>query len=99
MHNTIEAECRELAEAIGQCVFPNLHMLNAGFPFKEVLKKPEPEDAVKGARDAIANHVMALVNLYKCTIDDVGEPSSGSLSAKSSSSEYADSEAVDSDAS
>lgn len=94
MQGTIEAECRELLELAVEHVFTNLHMRYTNFPFEEVLKRPEPEEASKVLRQAITDHVAVLVDLYqRGPADDEGISQALLPVASSSSAAYADSEA------
>ena len=94
MQGTIEAECREVLELAGERIFTNLHLRDASFPFEEVLRKPEPEEAAKASRQAVADHVVAFVNMHqRGPADDEGTSQASLSAASSSSAAQADSEA------
>lgn len=82
MDETIQVECCGLVETAAEHVFSNLYMCDADFPFEELLKKPEPEDEVKAASDAVAEYMVALAHLYKRGKGDDSAPSEGSLSGE-----------------
>lgn len=61
---TIDDEALEVATLAVECAFTNLHLIDATFPFTELVKLPERGKKAEASRAATTDHVEELVNVF-----------------------------------